>query len=77
VDQKTPVLKKNRYNKAIKYSGVAAQMALTIALCNYAGSWAAARYQADWIEPALTLFGIFASMALVIIQVIRDSKSNP
>jgi uncharacterized membrane protein YfcA len=77
VDQNTPVLKKNRYNKAIKYSGVAAQMALTIALCNYAGSWAAIRYQADWIEPALTLFGIFASMALVIIQVIRDSKSNP
>ena len=75
--QKTPVLKKNRYNKAIKYSGVAAQMALTIALCNYAGSWATIRYQADWIEPALTLFGIFASMALVIIQVIRDSKSNP
>ena len=52
-------------------------MALTIALCNYAGSWAAERYQAPWIEPALTLFGIFASMALVIIQVIRDSKSNP
>ena len=77
MDQKTPVLKKKRYNKAIKYSGIAAQMALTIALCNYAGSWAAARYQADWIEPALTLFGIFASMALVIIQVIRDSKSNP
>ncbi len=51
-------------------------MALTIALCNYLGGWAAIRYETEWIEPALTLFGIFASMALVILQVIRDSKNN-
>jgi hypothetical protein len=69
-------LKKKNFTSAIKYTGVAAQMALTIALCNYLGGWVAVRYEIEWIEPALTLFGIFSSMALVILQVIRDSKNN-
>lgn len=69
-------MKKKNFTSAVKYTGVAAQMAVTIALCNYLGGWAAVRYKIVWIEPALTLFGIFASMALVILQVIRDSKNN-
>jgi hypothetical protein len=69
-------LKKNTYNQSIKYIGVAIQMGVTIALCNYLGSWADGRFQTDWIESAATFFGIVASMALVITQVIRDSKSQ-
>lgn len=51
-------------------------MGATIALCNYLGSWADGRFQTNWIENAATIFGVVASMALVIIQVIRDSKSQ-
>jgi hypothetical protein len=69
-------LKKNIYNQSIKYIGVAIQMGATIALCNYLGTWADGRFQTDWIESAATFFGIVASMALVITQVIRDSKSQ-
>jgi hypothetical protein len=69
-------LKKNTYNQSIKYIGVAIQMGATIALCNYLGSWADGYFQTNWIESAATFFGIVASMALVITQVIRDSKSQ-
>ncbi len=51
-------------------------MGATIALCNYLGSWADGYFQTNWIESAATFFGIVASMALVITQVIRDSKSQ-
>ena len=51
-------------------------MGVTIALCNYLGSWADGYFQTDWIESAATFFGVVAAMALVITQVIRDSKSQ-
>jgi len=69
-------LKKSSYNQSIKYIGVAIQMGATIALCNYLGALADGYFQTVWIESAGTFFGIVASMALVITQVIRDSKSQ-
>lgn len=70
------ILSSNRFNKAIKYSGIAIQMAVTIALCNAIGKWAAERFGQEWLISALTLFGIFGAMALVIVQVIRDQKDS-
>jgi len=51
-------------------------MGATIALCNYLGALADGYFQTVWIESTGTFFGIVASMALVITQVIRDSKSQ-
>jgi membrane protein DedA with SNARE-associated domain len=51
-------------------------MGLTIYLGNALGKWLDQKYQLQYLETTLTLFAIFASMYLVIAQVIQTSKDD-
>ncbi len=48
----------------------------TIFLGNYLGQWLDAKYDRDFWETTLTLLSVFASMYLVISQVIKVSKED-
>ena len=63
-------------NKYIKFTSIALQMGLTIYLGNALGKWLDQKYQLQYLETTLTLFAIFASMYLVIAQVIQTSKDD-
>lgn len=58
-------------NKALRLSGAGLQMGLTIYACNYLGNWLDLKYNQTFWETTLTLFGIFASMYLIIKQVLK------
>lgn len=48
----------------------------TIFLGNYLGKWLDVKYDKDFWETTITLFSVFASMYLVISQVIKVSKED-
>lgn len=76
-ENKTPTQKlEKRPNKFIKFSSTALQMGLTIYFGNALGIWLDEEFQTDYLETAVTLFAIFASMYLVISQVIQTSKEH-
>ncbi|WP_299098118.1 AtpZ/AtpI family protein [uncultured Winogradskyella sp.] len=66
----------NRPSKYLRFTSVAFQMGGTIFLGNYLGQWLDAKYDRDFWETTLTLLSVFASMYLVISQVIKVSKED-
>lgn len=54
---------------AMRLSGAGLQMGLTIYLFNFLGTWLNNYFQKEFLEITLTLFGVFASMYLLIRQV--------
>lgn len=71
---KSPKDNKGKYNKFIRFTGVALQMGLTIYAGNLLGMWLDSKYNSDKFEPSITLLAVFASMYVVIAQVIKVSK---
>lgn len=67
-NQKSPL------NKAARLTGAGIQMGVTIYLCNWLGEWLDQTYNKTYFETILTLFGVFAAMYLVIVQVQKISK---
>ena len=63
-----------KLRSAIKYSGIAVQMALIILVFNFIGEKLGARYEEKWIPSLTTLFGVFLAMISVIIQVLKENK---
>jgi|TARA_B100001063_G_scaffold244753_1_gene278456 hypothetical protein len=49
-------------------------MGLTIYAGNLLGMWLDSKYNSDKFEPSITLLAVFASMYMVIAQVIKVSK---
>ena len=68
--------KKKQLNNAMKFAGAGLQMGLTIYLFNWFGKWLDVKYKLDYIETSLTLLAIFASMYLIIKQVLRISNQD-
>ncbi|MHA7844343.1 MAG: AtpZ/AtpI family protein [Winogradskyella sp.] len=67
---------KGKYNKFLRFTGVALQMGLTIYAGNLLGVWLDSKYRSDKFEPSITLLVVFASMYMVIAQVIKLSKEE-
>lgn len=70
--------KGNQLRKYIALTGVAFQMGATIFLCAYAGKRLDAYYEMDkkWFTMGFVLFGVAASLYLVIKQLNRINKSD-
>ena len=51
-------------------------MGLTIYVGNLLGAWLDTKYQTTYWESIVTLFAVFASMYLIISQVLKISKDN-
>ncbi|WP_243473364.1 AtpZ/AtpI family protein [Winogradskyella sp. MH6] len=71
---KPPKDNKGKYNKFLRFTSVALQMGLTIYAGNLLGMWLDSKYNSDKFEPSITLLAVFASMYMVIAQVIKVSK---
>lgn len=68
--------KKKQLNNAMKFAGSGLQMGLTIYIFNWFGKWLDTNYKLDFAETTLTLLAIFASMYLIIKQVLRISNQD-
>lgn len=64
---------KNQLNKFARFTGVAFQMGATIFAGNWLGKYIDQTCDTNY-ENIITLLAVFASMYLVIIQVIKASK---
>ncbi|EGD33889.1 MULTISPECIES: AtpZ/AtpI family protein [unclassified Capnocytophaga] len=62
---------KKKLNNWVKFSQLGIQMAVTIGICAYCGNWLDQKYPtiAPWGTVGGGLFGVFASLYLVIKQV--------
>lgn len=67
---------KKQFNPYIRFVSTGLQMGLTIYLGNLLGAWLDAKYQTTYLESLVTLFAVFASMYLIISQVLKISKDN-
>lgn len=69
---------KKQFNKYLRFSAIAIQMGVTIGGLAYLGVWLDGAYNAGGNMYTLicTLFGVGASMYLVIKEVIKISKEN-
>lgn len=67
---------RNSPSKFLRFTAIAFQMGSTIFLGNYLGKCLDLRFGKDFLEPTLTLISVFASMYLVISQVIKLSNKN-
>lgn len=65
-------MKDNRFRSAMKYSGIAIQMALTIILFNFFGEKLDLHFGKEWIGQLATVFGVFIAMASIIVQVMKE-----
>ena len=65
-------MKDNRFRSALKYSGTAIQMALTIILFNFFGEKLDLHFGKEWIGQLATVFGVFIAMASIIVQVMKE-----
>ena len=63
-----------KLRSAIKYSGIAVQMALIILAFNFIGEKLGARFEEEWISSMITLLGVFLAMTSIIIQVLKENK---
>ena len=63
-------------SKFIRFTSIALQMGGTIFLGNYLGKWLDIKFSKDFWETTITLISVFASMYLVISQVIKLSNKN-
>ncbi|MEB3347717.1 AtpZ/AtpI family protein [Aquimarina gracilis] len=70
--------KGNQLKKYAALSGIAFQMGATIFLCAYAGKKLDAYYELEkqWFTMGLVLFGVTASIYVVIKQLNRINKSD-
>ncbi|WP_262482901.1 AtpZ/AtpI family protein [Aquimarina aggregata] len=70
--------KENQLKKYIALTGIAFQMGATIFLCAYAGKNLDLYYQLEkkWFTMGLVLFGVAASLYLVIKQLDRINNSK-
>ena len=64
----------NKFRSAIKYSGIAIQMALIILVFNFVGEKLGDRFKKEWIPSFITLLGVFLAMTSVIVQVLKENK---
>ena len=64
----------NKFRSAIKYSGIAIQMALIILVFNFVGEKLGDRFEKEWIPSLITLLGVFLAMTSVIVQVHKENK---
>lgn len=71
-----PKKPKKALNNALKLSGAGMQMGLTIFACNWLGNYLDVQYQKTFWETTLTLLGIFASMYLMIKQVLQITNDD-
>ena len=63
-----------KFRLAIKYSGIAIQMALIIVVFNFFGEKLGDRFEKERIPSLITLLGVFLAMFSVIIQVLKENK---
>ncbi|MEW7289503.1 AtpZ/AtpI family protein [Aquimarina sp. 2304DJ70-9] len=75
---KDPGKNKNHLRKYAALTGIAFQMGATIFLCAYAGKKLDEYYELEkqWFTMGLVLFGVTASIYLVIKQLNRINKSD-
>jgi hypothetical protein len=64
----------NKFRSAIKYSGIAIQMALIILAFNFIGEKLGDYFEKEWMPALITFFGIFLAMTSVIVQVLKENK---
>ena len=64
----------NKFRSAIKYSGIAIQMALIILVFNFVGEKLGDRFEKEWIPSLITLLGVFLAMTTVIVQVLKENR---
>ncbi len=67
-------MRDNKFRSAIKYSGIAIQMALIILVFNFVGENLGDRFEKEWIPSLITLLGVFLAMTSVIVQVLKENK---
>jgi hypothetical protein len=65
-------MRDNRFRSAMKYSGIAIQMALTIILFNFLGKKLDLHFGKEWIVQLATMFGVFVAMASIIVQAMKE-----
>ena len=65
-------MRDNRFRSAMKYSGIAIQMALTIILFNFLGKKLDLHFGKEWIVQLATMFGVFVAMATIIVQAMKE-----
>ncbi|WP_256928795.1 MULTISPECIES: AtpZ/AtpI family protein [Winogradskyella] len=66
----------NNPSKFIRFTAVGFQMGGVIFLGHYLGQWLDAKYEKNFWDTILTLLSVFASIYLVISQVIKVSKED-
>lgn len=64
----------NKLRSAIKYSGIAIQMALIILVFNFLGEKLGKYFEKEWVSSTITLIGVFLAMTSIIIQVLKENK---
>jgi hypothetical protein len=64
----------NKFRSAIKYSGIAIQMALIILAFNFIGEKLGDYFEKEWMPALITFFGVFLAMTSVIVQVLKENK---
>ena len=64
----------NKFRSAIKYSGIAIQMALIILVFNFIGEKLGDYFGKEWMPALITFFGVFLAMTSVIVQVLKENK---
>ncbi len=76
---KDPGKNKNQLRRYAALTGIAFQMGATIFLCAYTGKKLDEYYELEkqWFTMGLVIFGVTASIYLVIKQLNRINKSNP
>ncbi|NQX82204.1 MAG: hypothetical protein HRT66_09465 [Flavobacteriaceae bacterium] len=65
---------KNQLKEYLVYSGIAAQMGITIWLFSKLGDWLAIVCNIPVLKTVLSLTGVFLALSVVLIKVIKDSK---
>ena len=64
----------NKFRSAIKYSGIAIQMALIILAFNFIGEKLGDYFEKEWMPALITFIGVFLAMTSVIVQVLKENK---
>lgn len=75
-DKQKKTNKEKLPSKYLRFTSIAFQMCGTILLGNYLGKWLDVKFSKDYLEQTITLLAVFASMYLVISQVIKLSKED-
>ena len=73
-----PSNSKKNQSKFVRFSALGIQMGAIIALFTWLGTYLDARYNSKtpWWTIGLSLFGVIASLTLIILEVIKMSKED-